>query len=114
MLEEAVASLNIKPDGFYVDATFGRGGHAVEILQRLSPKGQLLLMDRDPTAIKAAILAIGYPVAFEARAEDLDTLGFTSITLYWPVDCSTANCTLHPPFMLSLRINFSAASLNIW
>jgi len=54
MLEEAVASLNIKPDGFYVDATFGRGGHAVEILQRLSPKGQLLLMDRDPTAIKAA------------------------------------------------------------
>ncbi len=54
MLEEAVAGLNIKQDGFYVDATFGRGGHASEIVKRLSPKGQLLLMDRDPSAIDAA------------------------------------------------------------
>lgn len=54
MLEEAVAGLNIKQNGFYVDATFGRGGHASEILKRLSPEGQLLLLDRDPSAIEAA------------------------------------------------------------
>ncbi|MBC8519913.1 MAG: 16S rRNA (cytosine(1402)-N(4))-methyltransferase RsmH [Gammaproteobacteria bacterium] len=54
MLEEAVAGLNIKPDGFYVDATFGRGGHAAEILKRLSSHGRLLLMDRDPVAVQAA------------------------------------------------------------
>lgn len=54
MLEEAVAGLNIKPDGFYVDATFGRGGHASEILDRLSSHGRLLLMDRDPVAVQAA------------------------------------------------------------
>ncbi len=54
MLEEAIAGLNIKQDGFYVDATFGRGGHASEILKRLSPAGRLLLMDRDPSAIEAA------------------------------------------------------------
>ena len=44
-----------------------------------------------PTAINAAILAIGYPVALLANAEDLETLGLTSITRYSPVDCSTAN-----------------------
>ncbi len=54
MLEEAIAGLNIKPGGFYVDATFGRGGHAAEILRRLSPHGRLLLLDRDPAAIEAA------------------------------------------------------------
>lgn len=54
LLEEALSGLNIRPDGRYVDGTFGRGGHAQAILQRLSPKGALLVMDRDPQAISAA------------------------------------------------------------
>lgn len=54
MLEETVNGLNIHPDGLYVDATFGRGGHASAILQQLSPKGQLLMLDRDPTAVAVA------------------------------------------------------------
>jgi 16S rRNA (cytosine1402-N4)-methyltransferase len=49
-----VQALAINPDGHYVDATFGRGGHARAILQRLSPRGRLTVFDKDPQAIAAA------------------------------------------------------------
>jgi len=51
---EAVDSLQIKAEGAYVDATFGRGGHSREILARLGPGGRLIAMDRDPQAVAAA------------------------------------------------------------
>jgi 16S rRNA (cytosine1402-N4)-methyltransferase len=54
LLNEVIEQLNIKPDGIYVDATFGRGGHAGAILQRLNVKGRLLVIDKDPLAIAAA------------------------------------------------------------
>ncbi|GLS82190.1 16S rRNA (cytosine(1402)-N(4))-methyltransferase RsmH [Paraferrimonas haliotis] len=54
LLEEAVTGLAIKPDGIYVDGTFGRGGHSREILSRLGSNGRLIAIDRDPRAIKAA------------------------------------------------------------
>ncbi len=54
MLEEAINGLQIQADGFYVDGTFGRGGHAAAILQQLSPDGRLLLLDRDPSAVAVA------------------------------------------------------------
>jgi 16S rRNA (cytosine1402-N4)-methyltransferase len=50
LLEEAVAALAIKPGGTYVDATFGRGGHAGRILQALGQAGRLVALDRDPAA----------------------------------------------------------------
>lgn len=53
LLEEAIEALNIKPDGVYIDATFGRGGHSRAILSRLSPAGRLLALDRDPEAVRA-------------------------------------------------------------
>ena len=53
LLEEVVEALNIRPDGKYVDGTFGRGGHSRAILARLSGKGCLLSLDRDPEAIAA-------------------------------------------------------------
>jgi 16S rRNA (cytosine1402-N4)-methyltransferase len=53
LLEEAVEALNIRPDGIYLDGTFGRGGHSRAILARLSGKGRLFSLDRDPEAIAA-------------------------------------------------------------
>ena len=53
LLSEAVEALAVKPDGIYVDATFGRGGHSRAILARLGEQGQLIAMDRDPGAVAA-------------------------------------------------------------
>jgi 16S rRNA (cytosine1402-N4)-methyltransferase len=53
LLTEAVEALNVQPDGVYVDATFGRGGHSRAILAKLGPKGRLIALDRDPAAIAA-------------------------------------------------------------
>ena len=53
LLEEVVEALNIRPDGKYLDGTFGRGGHSRAILARLSGKGCLLSLDRDPEAVAA-------------------------------------------------------------
>ena len=53
-LEEAVDGLNIFSGGTYVDATFGRGGHSVEILSRLGFDGKLIAIDKDPEAIEYA------------------------------------------------------------
>lgn len=53
LLDEALAALAVRPDGFYVDATFGRGGHSAAIVAQLGPEGRLLALDRDPVAIEA-------------------------------------------------------------
>ena len=53
LLAEAVAALAVNPEGIYVDATFGRGGHSRAILQALGPQGRLIALDRDPAAITA-------------------------------------------------------------
>ena len=53
LLEEAVEALNIRPDGKYLDGTFGRGGHSRAILACLSDEGCLMALDRDPEAIAA-------------------------------------------------------------
>ncbi|WP_434779691.1 16S rRNA (cytosine(1402)-N(4))-methyltransferase RsmH [Neisseria sp. Ec49-e6-T10] len=54
LLQEAVTALAIKPDGIYVDATFGRGGHSRLILQALGQDGRLIVFDKDPRAIDVA------------------------------------------------------------
>jgi 16S rRNA (cytosine1402-N4)-methyltransferase len=54
LLEEAIEALRITPEGVYLDATFGRGGHARAILARLGPRGRLIALDRDPEAVAAA------------------------------------------------------------
>ncbi len=53
MLDEAVDALRVRPEGIYVDATFGRGGHSREILARLGADGRLIAIDRDPAAVAA-------------------------------------------------------------
>ena len=54
LLAEAVEALVTAPDGIYVDGTFGRGGHARAVLERLAPSGRLIAFDKDPEAIAAA------------------------------------------------------------
>ena len=84
LLTEAVAALAIKPDGLYVDATFGRGGHSRAILEKLGPAGRLIALDRDPMAI-AAGKAITDPrfslvhAAFSHLDEVLTAQGVTNV-----------------------------------
>ncbi|NOT20086.1 MAG: 16S rRNA (cytosine(1402)-N(4))-methyltransferase RsmH [Sideroxydans sp.] len=53
LLNEAVDALQVKPDGIYVDGTFGRGGHSRLILSKLGASGRLVAFDKDPMAIAA-------------------------------------------------------------
>jgi 16S rRNA (cytosine1402-N4)-methyltransferase len=77
---EALAALAIRPDGIYVDGTFGRGGHSRLILERLGPAGRLVALDRDPQAVAAA-RTIADPrfsithAPFSALAQVLDEQG---------------------------------------
>ncbi len=84
LLEEAVDALAIRPDGLYVDATFGRGGHSRRILSALGEQGRLVAFDRDPRAIEAG-RALGDPrltlvhEPFSAFAGELDALGIGQV-----------------------------------
>ncbi len=80
LLDEAVDGVLARPDGVYVDGTFGRGGHSRALLARLAPSGRLIAIDRDPEAIAAAA-AITDPrfsivhAGFADMAERLAALG---------------------------------------
>ncbi|HEC26895.1 MAG TPA: 16S rRNA (cytosine(1402)-N(4))-methyltransferase RsmH [Gammaproteobacteria bacterium] len=53
LLEEVVEAMNIREDGYYLDATAGRGGHVSAILEKLGSDGRILALDRDPQAVAA-------------------------------------------------------------
>lgn len=59
MFGQVMDGLRVRGDGTYLDGTFGRGGHARGVLQRLGDGGRLLLMDKDPEAIRTAERAFG-------------------------------------------------------
>ncbi len=73
LLNEAVDALQINPDGHYIDATFGRGGHSRLILSKLSPQGRLTAFDKDLDAIAEAA-TINDP-RFNIRHEGFSHLG---------------------------------------
>jgi 16S rRNA (cytosine1402-N4)-methyltransferase len=82
LLEEALQALQVKEDGVYVDATYGRGGHAQEILKRLGDRGRLLVFDRDPKACEDARRKLGADARvqiiqgpFSMLARTIDGLG---------------------------------------
>lgn len=54
LLRESIELLNIKPNGIYIDGTFGRGGHSQVILELLNDDGKLIAFDKDPEAIQFA------------------------------------------------------------
>jgi len=64
LIEEVLEALQVRADGIYIDATFGRGGHAQAILERLGPAGRLLAIDRDPQAVTAARIRFGGDTRF--------------------------------------------------
>ena len=75
LLKEAVDALAIKPDGIYVDGTFGRGGHSRAILERLGPYGRLIAIDRDPRAIQAGEALAQQDERFSLHHTTLSDLG---------------------------------------
>ncbi len=84
LLHEAVEALRVRPEGVYVDGTYGRGGHSRMILTQLGPNGRLIALDKDPAAVAAAnelrdarfrIVHAG----FARLAEVLDMLAITKV-----------------------------------
>ncbi len=75
LLNEAVQALAINPDGHYVDATFGRGGHSRLILEQLSRQGRLTVFDKDPQAVEAAQLLAANDARIAIRHEGFAHLG---------------------------------------
>ncbi len=67
LLGEAVAALLHRPDGHFVDGTFGRGGHSRLILSQLGPQGRLSAYDRDPEAVAAAQTLAAADARFDIR-----------------------------------------------
>jgi len=65
LLDEVIEALNIRADGFYIDGTFGRGGHSREIIKRLGPEGRLLVFDKDPDAV----MSVGIDLVQDERFE---------------------------------------------
>lgn len=67
LLEEALAALSVKPNGIYIDGTFGRGGHAAEILSRLDAQGRLYAIDKDPVAVQVGMDRFGQDARFHMQ-----------------------------------------------
>jgi 16S rRNA (cytosine1402-N4)-methyltransferase len=80
--DACVDALNIQPDGVYVDVTFGGGGHARAIFEKLSAKGQLIVFDQDPDAKNNAWEAPNFhfvPANFAYLQNHLKLLGFPKV-----------------------------------
>lgn len=83
LLDEAVAALAIQPEGYYVDGTYGRGGHSRMILSQLGPQGKLLVIDKDSLAISQAQAEFAqdertyiYKASFTQIGEIVSSLGW--------------------------------------
>ncbi|WP_342130539.1 16S rRNA (cytosine(1402)-N(4))-methyltransferase RsmH [Hydrogenophaga sp. OTU3427] len=75
LLNEAVDALSVQPDGRYIDATFGRGGHSRLILSGLSSLGRLTVFDKDPQAIAVANALADADPRVEVRHQGFKHLG---------------------------------------
>lgn len=86
LLNEILDALQITPDGIYIDATYGGGGHSVAILARLNERGRLLAVDRDPEAVRLALkrhqgekrFSI-YRRSFSSLKQLIDSLGLVGL-----------------------------------
>lgn len=75
LLTEVLEALAIIPDGIYIDGTFGRGGHAAEILNRLDAQGRLYAIDKDPDAVQVGLDRFGQDARFQMQRGTFAMLG---------------------------------------
>ena len=75
LLKETIAGLNVRKDGFYIDGTFGRGGHSRAVLEQLSNKGNLLAIDRDEQALSSILPEFNNDLRFELIKEEMSENG---------------------------------------
>lgn len=83
LLKEAVDALVVDPQGFYIDGTFGRGGHTELILQRLTEPGRLMAVDRDPDAITAGSARFSNESRLCFRHSEFSRIGELADELGW-------------------------------
>ncbi len=74
LLDESMDALAIRPDGVYLDGTFGRGGHSAQILSRLGERGRLIALDQDPQAIEEAHEKFADDPRFEIVQQNFEML----------------------------------------
>jgi len=74
LLQEALEGLSLRDDGWYVDATYGRGGHSAEILARLGSQGRLLALDKDADAVADARERLGDDPRFRVEHAGFEDL----------------------------------------
>lgn len=83
LLNEAVAALAVRPEGQYIDGTFGRGGHSRLILQHLGENGQLLGFDKDPQAIQTGQQLAAQDPRFSIVQQSFATLAEQAQQRHW-------------------------------
>jgi len=83
LLSEAVDALNIKPDGIYVDCTFGGGGHSKEILRKLGNNGRLIAFDQDADAKKTIYLLIHASCLFHTISDIFQNFCVCTTSVSW-------------------------------
>ncbi len=83
LLAEALETLAVSPEGWYVDGTFGRGGHSRGLLDRLGSRGRLLVCDKDPEAMAVAWRLAALDSRVEGWQGSFSELGRTLVERGW-------------------------------
>ncbi len=83
LLSQVLEALRVKPDGIYIDGTFGRGGHAAALLEKLGPEGSLLAFDKDPDALAYAASRFSAEARLLMREGSFDNLATEVSALGW-------------------------------
>jgi len=83
LLDQVLDALQVRPDGLYIDGTFGRGGHAAAVLERLDAQGRLLAFDKDPAALEFAAQRFTDEPRLDLRYGSFDKLATIVSELGW-------------------------------
>ncbi|MCO6414209.1 MAG: 16S rRNA (cytosine(1402)-N(4))-methyltransferase RsmH [Thiogranum sp.] len=83
LLDQVLDSLQVRPGGLYIDGTFGRGGHAAVILEKLGTEGRLLAFDKDPDAVEFAAGRFGDEPRLIMRSGSFINLATVVAELGW-------------------------------